>query len=242
MGRRWFVFCLTPAVSIISLGIGIYLKWKPDTFQWWHVFAMATVLSVCAIFASFFTNIRPLRDPNSNGELLLETIGKRIIEYGEDKGLKTKWVNGENIIGLRLNIMMAERRWFIWKRHFKVRWSLGMDDSPDAAIRFPVTKGVAGEAFRERKPRVVDFEDPDARGDWGFTDKDRGRMKFPKFTMIWSYPIFELDKGGKQTGRILGTVNIDSALPGACKLVIEDQLFLTLVSDFWQISSKICSC
>jgi hypothetical protein len=242
MRRRWFVFLLTPAVSIISLGVGIYIKWKPNEFQWWHVFALAAILVVCAVLASYYTNIKPLLDPNSNGELLLKTIGERIIRYGNEKGLKNKWEKGEEVPGLRLNILMAERRWLLGKPHFRVRWSLEMDHSPDGAARFPIKKGVAGEAFAQRKPRLVDMEDPATQGDWGFTKKELDKLRFPKFTMIWSYPIFELDKKGKQTGRLLGTANLDSSLPGAFRTAIDDPEFLTLVDDFWNIASKICSC
>ena len=90
MGRRMFVFMLTPAVSIIGSAIGIYLKLQQQHLEWWIVLSLAGSLVICAFVASYYTHIKPLRDPAANGRLLLDSIAVRIVKYGKDKNVPVR--------------------------------------------------------------------------------------------------------------------------------------------------------
>src|SRR5438105_4914732 len=129
MGRRRFVFMLTPLVSIIGVMIAIYLKLKQQNPAWWVVLSLAGGLVICAFLASYYTHIKPLRDPAANGRLLLDVIGGRIVKYGKEKG-----------VTLRLNMLLVYRpaRFFFFKRHFRVRWGPELKFDPDGAVQFNI--------------------------------------------------------------------------------------------------------
>jgi hypothetical protein len=222
---------LTPAVSVIGSLIGIYLKVHQQNVDWWIVYAFFGGLVLCAFVASYYTHIKPLRDPAANGRLLLDTIGTRIVKYGKDKGLP-----------LRLNMLLIYRplKRFFFSKYLRVRWGLQMTFDPDGAVEFHIKKGVAGEALTNGRPKLVNMEEPENKGNWGFTEKEL--RKFPPHTMIWSYPLFQLDKLGDNTGKLLGTVNLDSIFPGACEIVLKDPEFAKLMEEFRDIACKIASC
>src|SRR6185437_1396665 len=90
IGRRRIVFMLTPSVSIIGVSIGAYLKLIQQNISWLVLGGLGLGLVVSAFASSYYTHIKPLRDPAANGRLLLDTIGGRIIQYGRSKGLKRR--------------------------------------------------------------------------------------------------------------------------------------------------------
>jgi hypothetical protein len=75
---------------------------------------------------------------------------------------------------------------------------------------------------------------------WNFTEKELS--KFPAHTMIWCYPLYELDKNGDPTGTKLGTVNMDSFHTGACDIVLKDEEFAKMMEEIRDVASKITSC
>lgn len=207
--RRQFAFLLNPSVTLLGSAIGIYLKIVGQNPSWPVVGSLTGALIVCAVASSFYTHLRPLPDPAGNIKLLLDFIGNRILEFGTTNG-----------VVLRLNILLVYRpaSCFYLRKKFKVRWNLRMANMKDVDIEFDIKKGVAGEALRTGEPTLVNMQE--AQGDWGFTEKELA--KFPKHTMIWSYPIFKLDPKEEPTSKIIGTVNLDSTQVGAFQIVVKD--------------------
>lgn len=122
-----------------------------------------------------------------------------------------------------------------------------MDHDGDGAAEFGITKGVAGEARRRGNKYAVNMEDPKNKSNaWRFSRRDIKRLKFPEHTLIWSFPVYELDKQDDPTGKILGTVNLDSLKPGAYAALIGDPAVRTelesMMADFQDVVMKIASC
>ena len=95
---------------------------------------------------------------------------------------------------------------------------------------------------------AIDMEDPRNGSPriWGFTDHDLERLKFPDLTLIWSFPVFNLNKDGNPTGPILGTVNLDSLQKDAFKILVGNAAIRAEVERMMQeladVVSKIASC
>ncbi len=76
--------------------------------------------------------------------------------------------------------------------------------------------------------------------DWGFTEHEAKR--FQHLTAIYSWPIYEVDDRGEQTGRIVGCVNLDALAQGACSIIEQNQArFDKLLLEFAEFASKIVS-
>jgi hypothetical protein len=233
MRRRILVCALSPMVSFCSVAIGIYFKAKPQDIDWDIVWLISGILIACALGATYYANIRPLRDPATNGRLLLETVSAWMIAYGKTKNIK-----------IRLNILIVYRSFWSFRRYFRIAWNSWnktKDFYPDGAVTFHISKGVAGLAFALKTDRLVDMEEKENQGKrWKFTPKEE--KKFPAHTMIWSWPIFELNKDGDMTGKILGTLNLDSLDPGAFDIVLKDPEFYNRMLEFRELACKVASC
>jgi|ERR1700739_4216624 len=230
-GRRIFLFLLTPLAALVSATIGIYLKLFSQNPSWWIVGGLALLLIISTFVASYFTYLKPLRDVATMVGFLLEVFGNRILEYGREKK-----------VDLRLNVLLVHRpARFGFLKYLKVKWSVGMKYSLDETAQFRATKGVAGKVFETGKTLLVNMENPGERAKWNFTSKEL--QKFPEHTMIWSVPIYKLDKDGKSTGSRLGTLNLDSVQKNAFQTVISYQEgFGDLLEEFQDIVSKVASC
>jgi hypothetical protein len=226
------VCSLSPMVSVCSVAIGIYMKYKPDKIVWDVVWLISGLLIMCAIGATYYANFRPLRDPASNGRLLLDTFAGQIIAYGKSKNVK-----------LRLNILIVRRGIWFFNKSFKIAWASWnktKDFYPDGAVSFDVEKGIAGYGYKQKIDLLVDMEEPANRDkDWGFTAEEK--EAFPEHTMIWSFPIYEVNKEGDMTGKILGMLNLDSQTRGAFKIVLTDEEFRNRMVDFREIACKVTS-
>jgi hypothetical protein len=117
---------------------------------------------------------------------------------------------------------------------------LGTRYSPDNKVEFHISKGVAGAAVARRRAVFVNLEQRNNRHSWGFSDKELAG--FPHFTAIWSLPVFELDKAGNPTGKILGTINLDSVTRGAFSVLEGNPAYERLLEEFQDLVSKVASC
>src|SRR6266404_7785055 len=110
--RRILLSICSPIASIFSVGLSVYTKLSPQQKFNWTVFSLiAGVLIISSFLAIYFGSIKPLRDPSTNGELLLKTVSARIISYAKSKA-----------IDVRITILIIHRR-FIFFRFFRMRWA-----------------------------------------------------------------------------------------------------------------------
>ena len=229
MRRRWLVFFLTAILPALSLIWGLNLKLDSESVWNARTIAILVAVLLVSLGLSYLNVLKPVRDVESGVKALLEIVGGKIIAMGEQDGIEP-----------RLNILLCRRpaRWFFFRRYLWVAWSLKMRGHPDVAISFPISKGVAGEAFRTKRPKLVNLEETGVQV-WGITPKEAGA--FPELTAIYSVPIFEIDKQNEQTGRVIGTVNLDSRAQKAFRKIARNQEYKRGLEEFSELASKLCS-
>src|SRR5437667_2037055 len=112
---------------------------------------------------------------------------------------------------VRMNLMVPFRPWaWLWtRRFFRIVWSEGMENQPDADITFPVSQGVPGECFRTKRPVLATRPELDAQR---FPRKWRAAVQ--DIDEVCSYPVYEPAKGDRpQRGRLLAVLNLDTKTP-----------------------------
>ncbi|MBI2681927.1 MAG: hypothetical protein HYX26_01690 [Acidobacteriales bacterium] len=228
-GRRWTLVILSAVVPLITLIVSIYFKLYAQTLNWWILIGFGAVSFLLAGAIAYFTHIKPVRDMTPLIQLFLEGVGQRILEAGKSEGLE-----------LRLSILRIYRP--VWtlclRRYFHVCWSMNMHQQADNDMRFHIRKGVSGQVRKSGKSLLVDMTLPENRH-MGFSAKEAAR--FPAFTVIWSLPVFELNRSNRTTSRVLGVVNVDSATTGAYAKLRSNPGLDSLFKDFREVVSKVMS-
>src|SRR5258708_38077131 len=95
---RRFLFILGPIAAITATILSLYLKIFAQQTSWIVVGSLAIVLLTCAFISSYYTYLRPMKDLNTIGRLLLNIVGSRIRDYCKEKG-----------VDVRLNVLMIYR-------------------------------------------------------------------------------------------------------------------------------------
>jgi hypothetical protein len=209
--------------------VGVYLKLSSPSGS----IIVVLLFGVFALSAAsaYYVHIKPVRDLESAVVVLLDCVGQRIIDAADSDRIEA-----------RLNYLAIFRpaRWLFCRRFFRIAWGLGMKYEPDNTVQFHVSKGVAGRALQDRKKTLVNLELPQNRNFGGFSDKEKAT--FPLLTAIWSVPIFELDRSGNATGKILGTINLDSETLGAWHVFSGNEEYEGLLEELQDLVSKVASC
>jgi len=227
--RRYVIAVIAAVLPLASLGIGIYLKSSTPSGT---VIAIIFVgLLVLSSLSSYYNYVKPLRDLSSAVVYLLENVGQRVIDLANSDGIQA-----------RLNYLAIVRPWrrLLCRRYFKIAWGIGMKYEPDNTVTFHISKGVAGRAFRDRRATLVNLQLPENANYGGFSGKEKAT--FPTLTAIWSLPIFELDRSGDATGKILGTINLDSDTDGAANIFSGHPEYEGLLEELQDLVSKVASC
>jgi hypothetical protein len=178
----------------------------------------------------FFNQIKPIRDVAGSIPAYWNVMCEPIIRLAQRDKLRP-----------RVNVLICRRtwKWLGLRPYLVLVWGKGMESFPDVKISFLATKGVAGLVLREKEPRLVDIE-KSPNSEWGFADKET--RKFPKITSIYSWPIYEVDAKGNQTGNVVGTVNLDTLATGAAdKIRIRQDEYHKLLQDFAELVAKVAS-
>jgi len=176
-------------------------------------------LAVVALMAweEFFSNIRPARRLEEITPLALDGFAKPLLELLD-----------ENRVRARLNFLVPVRmaRFLLLRRHFKIRWGNRMEDQPDVNIHFPIASGITGECYRTGQPIHAG---PDELKDRRFALPGRAGRRATGLEVVFSYPIYEPPrKGGLQSGRLLGVLNLDSRTPHAYGVFMSERVFEVL--------------
>ena len=158
----------------------------------------------------YLTNVRPAKHWEDIYPVILTQFTAPLVEF----------LKNERKVTPRINIMIPIRtfRWLWLRRYFFIWGSVGMENQPDVNIVFPVSHGVTGECFRARIPI---YATPEAL---------KGNYKFPRhlrpltegIQAIISYPIYEPARKGRQSGRLIGVINLDSKTANAYSLLTEE--------------------
>ena len=227
--RRKLLFVASTILPVASITLALYIKSKSPSNQVIGAFLLG-ILLLSAIIA-WYSHIQPLREVSSAVTALLDAVGGRVIDLGKSDGIDP-----------RMNYLALYRPWrgLFLRRFFRVRWGIGMRFSPDNAAEFHISKGIAGAAVKRRRALLIDLEEPKNQHGWNFSSDEL--TGFPAFTAIWSLPIFELDRGGNATGKILGTINLDATAHGAFRILSSNMEYAELLEEFQDLVSKVASC
>ncbi len=231
--KRWLLFfamTLLPATGPVVTSLSkMALPSHPLIQASWPylVYLLPLFLAGCVAYYSVIT---PMRKMEPVAKEFLDRMGENILRLGE-----------RYRISPRVNILLVFRKsgWLFMRKYFHIVWGLGMENQPDVKASFRTSKGVAGEVLKTGRPRLVDME-LSHHEDWGFTEHEAKR--FQPLTAIYSWPIYEVDDQGEQTGRIVGCVNLDALAQGACSTIEKNQArFDKLLLEFAEFASKIVS-
>lgn len=185
---------------------------------------LIVVLSVLSIY---FTQVKPSRDLEKPVFALLSILAEGPMKKGMNHG-----------IGPRMNLMVVERKWtFLGKRRIRIVWEAGMKNYPDVQFSCNHDQGVAGRALKTQLPVLDNCE-----------TADKSRFKFLSgqldqtrhVTAVWSWPVYETDSKGNQTGKVVGIVNLDCTVAGAfAKLSSNTDAYEKSLKKFCEIASII---
>lgn len=210
MSGAWTLAFLRALVAVASYALGVGLSVFPQMALRLHLLLGAGV-GILTLSIEYFTNIRPTRHWQEVAPFIVDEITAPFLDFLKEQQLTP-----------RLNVMVPRRTWRgAWvRRYFTIWWARGMENQPDVNITFPVGQGATGECFRRKAPI---YAPPVALG----TGYHFPRSLLPlvkDIEAIICYPIYEPPRGGRQSGRLIGVLTLDSKTPGAYSLLTSDKL------------------
>lgn len=230
--KRRLLFTLQVVAAATTAALGIYQAGVGSGKADWRIVApLLVVIFVCTGASAYYTHIQPARDLNAFVMAALDTQAQHIVDFAQAHN-----------IAVRLNIAMVcfwpfQLSWPL--KRLKIVWDRGMNNAPDAAVVFAVSKGVAGRAYRRRRDQFVNMETPEGQDleSWGFSRKEASA--FPKFTAVWSFPVERLGTNNRPTGTICGMLNLDSTTKGAYDTLKAEPKIRELLEDMRALVSKL---
>ncbi len=231
--KRWLLFfamTLLPATGPVVTSLGrVPLPNNPLVRVAWPYLIYLPPLFLAGCVA-YYSVITPMRKMEPVAKEFLDRLGEEIRRLGNRHGIDPR---------IKILLVFRKARWLFVRKYFQLVWGLGMENQPDVKASFHISKGVAGEVLRTKRPRLVDMEES-RHEDWGFTEGEA--KKFQRLTAIYSWPIYQVDDQGEQTGRVAGCVNLDALAPEACSTIKQNQpKFDKLLREFAEFASKIVS-
>jgi hypothetical protein len=159
--------------------------------------------------AAYYTQVKPSRDLEKPVLALLGILAAAPLKLGNRHGIMP-----------RVNLMLVERRWTVLgKKRIRMVWGVGMENHPDVRFSCNYDQGVAGRALKTQRPVLDDCETQD-KTRFGFSQKQLDQTSH--VTAVWSWPVYEANNKGLQTGRVVAVVNFDCRKSGAFKLLSEN--------------------
>jgi hypothetical protein len=205
--KRWLLLGLQVSAVAATTALGLYQYIvKPENVDWQIEAPFLAAIFVLTLLGAYYTYINPVRELNAFVVAVLDNQAQHIVDSAKANGID---------IRLNIAIVCIYPIQFSWPlKRFRIVWDRGMKYAPDAATAFPVSKGVAGQAYRNRRDKLVNMEISGNQdlSKWGFTKKEAA--VFPTFTAVWSLPVFRLGPGDRPTGKICGMLNLDSTTTG----------------------------
>jgi hypothetical protein len=138
----------------------------------------------------------------------------------------------------RMNLMLVERSWSrLGRKRIRIVWGIGMENSPDVRFSCNYNQGVAGRALATQLPVMDDCETADKTR---FRFSQKQLEKTSHVTTVWSWPVYETDRSGNQTGKIVAIVNFDCTQSGAFqKLSDNSAAYERSLKKFCEVASTI---
>ena len=175
--------------------------------------AIFTLVAVAGI--EWFTVFRPARRLSHARGDVLRAVTEELRET----------IASSLQVTVRMNVMVPHRRlrWLLLRRFHHVLWHVGMENKPDVNVQFPMKRGVVGRCFQTGRP-VFAAEEALSGGEYKLPRRIQEKVK--SVTAVLSYPIYEPSKRtGRQNGRVVGVLTLDSEQHGAFDLLTETKAF-----------------
>jgi hypothetical protein len=184
-------------------------------------------ICLASAFAAYFNHLKPARDLEKPVLRFLAALAEDPIKLGKKHG-----------IAPRMNLMIVCRPWyFLGRKRIRIVWNSNMDSFPDVRFACFCDQGVSGQALKKRLPVLADCSVAD-KTSFKFTAKQLEQTAHVK--AVWSWPIYEIDSKGSQTGEVIGILNLDGTANGAfSKLEQNTDAFEKAMKKFAEVASTI---
>jgi hypothetical protein len=190
-------------------------------------YAYVGIICILSAASAYFTHFKPARDLEKPVLTFLTTLAENPLKLGK-----------KHNIGPRMNLMVVYRPWYfpVIKR-IKVVWSKNMESYPDVRFSCYCDQGVSGQALKRGLPVLADC-----------SGSDKSAFKFSATQLehtahvkaVWSWPIYEVNNKGQQTGEVIGILNLDGIKDGAFQaLEANTDAFEKVMKKFAEVASTI---
>jgi hypothetical protein len=207
--RIWLLAFIRAILATGSYVLGASLQIVPGMALRLYL-GLGILVAGITFVVEYLTNIRPTRHWREVVPVIIDEITTSFVDFLRDT------------VGVhpRMHIMIPRRTWrWCWAhRYFVMWWSRGLENQPDVNITFPVGQGVVGECYRQKIPI---YAPPEALGE-GYRFPGHLRPLIRDLQAIICYPIYEPRQRGRQSGKLIGVLTLDSKTPNAYTLLTSD--------------------
>jgi hypothetical protein len=178
-------------------------------------------------FAAYLTHVKPALDLEKPVLGLLALLAAQPLKLGNQCGISP-----------RMNVMLVQRPWYYFgRKRIRVVWSVNMEGFPDVKFKCFCDQGVSGQALKTKRPVYADCSMVD-KSLFSFSQKQLDQTSHVQAVLSW--PIYEVDKQGEQTGAVIGVVNLDgTATDSFNKLIAKTAAFDKCMKKFAEVTSTI---
>jgi hypothetical protein len=216
MVSAWFPSLRRIVIPTATFAVGAAAKLIPNLSIKAYVVLGALVLVFVGV-EEIFTGIRPAARLAAATPAAMDAVSAPIVKLLLD--YKDKQNNPISIAGRMCMFRAVRPARLLWsRRYFKVQWALNMKDQPDANISFPVGCGISGQSFGDGSPRLAN---PAAIAKYALPKRFAKKMAAIKLQAVYCVPVYEPAKGGLQSGKRIGVINLDSSDPKAYDAIQE---------------------
>ncbi|MGO8844287.1 MAG: GAF domain-containing protein [Methylocella sp.] len=220
----WFSSFKRVIIATATFAAGALLKLLPSLSVQTYIYLGALVFALVFI-EEFITTIRPAARLREIAPLAMDAAAVPVDNYFKSKNIDVR-------MSVFKSVRVARRLWCA--RFFRMMWNTKMDDSPDVNITFPVSHGVSGQCFTRRQLVIAgDAEIKKYKLPEKFMCNGIGDLKLEA---ILCYPIYEPKKDGRQSGKVIGVLNLDTLTPGAYATFSEQGSVREILADIQTVA------
>lgn len=224
--KRFLAVVISSLLTVLSASWNSVLSKIPHSKPY-YAYIYVGVIALLAAVSAYFTQIKAPRDLEKPVLAFLGILAEAPLKLGRRDGINP-----------RMNMMLVERPWYrLGRRRIRVVWGIGMEDNPDVKFSCNHGQGVAGRALATQRPVMDDCETPD-KTRFHFSQKQLDQTSH--VTTVWSWPVYQTDKKGHQTGKIAAIVNFDCTKSGAFRILSEKSAaYEKSLKKFCEVASTI---
>lgn len=194
-----------------SYVVAVVLRDVPDEDAT-EVYTIAGLIVLAILIVQeYYVAVRPAKKIEELAPIALDGMVESLLAQLRSQG-----------VNVRINLLILERTWrsLGYYRYFRMKWHKGMENQPDVNITFREDFGVSGQCVRRKEPifagpePVREYALP---GEAGAVTRD--------LQAVLSFPVYEpASRGGIQSGKVIGVLNLDSKAPKAYDLLTNPEI------------------